>query len=260
MQPLHLAARQAHGLEAVLGPELVELFLEQAEQVPGIEAGARGADREALRLAIQPIAGEVQLARPAFMRPQRFRQSLQQQIERAVDIGALHDRLGEIHPHIALRRRQQRRHRLVQPAQRLVQPVHQHRAEPPRQGGARQGAEIGDVLQSQALQLRAQFFRQAQGKRAAIRTERRAARHAARSGWSASGRRRSAPRPRPRRWYRQRRSGDGCRSCACAGRDRRACALRCPTDARSRRYPASGHRRRRSPPAARSASPNRRGA
>jgi hypothetical protein len=86
--------------------ELVELFLEQAEQVPGIEAGARGADREALRLAIQAIAGEVELARPAFMRPQRFRQSLQQQIERAVDVGALHDQFGEIHPHVALRRRQ----------------------------------------------------------------------------------------------------------------------------------------------------------
>jgi len=78
LQPLHLAPRQAHGFEPVIGAELVEFFLEQAEQMRGIEAGARCPDREALGLAIQPIAGEVQLARSAFVRPQRLRQPLQQ--------------------------------------------------------------------------------------------------------------------------------------------------------------------------------------
>ena len=132
--------RQDHVLDPEPGIDRLQLRRQQAGEMAGVAARPGGADADMLDPAVDPVKGEVEPARPHSLARQPRRQVLRQPLDGADEIGRVGDRLGEAEAHPPHRRLAQRRQRLRQVAERLVEAM---RAPLRRNGGRARRAASG---------------------------------------------------------------------------------------------------------------------
>ena len=136
--------RQDHVLDAEPGIDRLQLRRQQAGEMAGVAARPGGADADMLDPAVDPVKGEVEAAGARSLARQPRRQILRQPLDRADEIGRVGDRLGKAEAHPPHRRLAQRRQRLRQIAERLIEATPHGFAEAAGKRVARHRVKLAD--------------------------------------------------------------------------------------------------------------------
>ena len=147
-QGLDRKGGEDHVFDAETGIDSVEPLFEERGEVARIAARTSGAEADLLDPAVDTMKGEIEPPRSRPFPRQARNEILGEPLGCAREIGGIGNRLGKAQPHPAGRRFAQRRQRLGQIAQRLIETPRHRLAKAAGERGARHRIEIADPLQA----------------------------------------------------------------------------------------------------------------